>query len=392
MSCCPADPAVIAFARGAFAPGGGGMSGTGLRRTPLYPCHVAAGARIVPFAGWEMPVQYRGVIEEHRAVRTSVGLFDVSHMGEIDIVGRRALELVQYVTSNDASKLTPGRAQYSGLMTPRGTFVDDLLVHKISDEHYFLVVNAANTDKDYAYLCAQSNSFDAVDVTNRSADYAQLAVQGPKAIDVCRQLTTVALADIKYYRFVEGEFAGAKAIVARTGYTGEDGFEIYVDPEVAPGVWDEIVRAGAAFGIVPCGLGARDTLRFEACMPLYGNDIDDTTSPLEAGLEWIVKFDKPSFLGREALLRQKSQGITRKLVGFEMKGRGIARHGYPIWAGGTSVGLVTSGTHSPTFEKALGMGYVPVEHAREGSVIEIEIRGQKVPAEVVAMPFYRRPK
>jgi aminomethyltransferase len=366
------------------------MTEATLKRTPLYECHVEAGARIVPFAGFEMPVQYVGVLDEHRAVRTSVGLFDVSHMGEIEAVGRRALDFVQYVTCNDASKLTPGRAQYSGLMTPRGTFVDDLLVHKFSDERYFMVVNASNTDKDYAYLCAQAAGFDGVDVHNRSDDYAQLAVQGPRALEVLQGLTSAKLAEIKYYRFVEATVDGVPAIIARTGYTGEDGFEVYVAPEHGPRVWRKLLQEGKDFGIMPVGLGARDTLRFEACMALYGNDIDDTTTPLEAGLDWIVKFEKEGFLGREALVRQRSAGIKRKLVGFEMKGRGIARHGYPIWSGGAVVGNVTSGTHAPTLGKALGMGYVPVELSGPGSKFDVEIREQKVAAEVVETPFYRR--
>jgi len=366
------------------------MTQTTLKRTPLYECHLEAKARIVPFAGFEMPVQYSGVIEEHKAVRTSVGLFDVSHMGEIDVKGRRALDFVQYVTCNDASKLTPGRAQYSGLMTPRGTFVDDLLVHKVSDDHYFLVVNASNADKDYAYLCAQAASFDGVDVTNRSDDYAQIAVQGPRALEVLQKLTPVPLAEIKYYRFVEGLVDGKRALIARTGYTGEDGFEVYVPPEDAPGLWRKLLAAGKEFGIVPTGLGARDTLRFEACMALYGNDIDDTTTPFEAGLDWIVKLDKGGFLGREALVRQKAAGIKRKLVGFEMLGRGIARHGYPIWSGGQNVGIVTSGTHAPTLGKALGLGYVPVALSAVGSKLDVEIRDQKVAAQVVDTPFYRR--
>ena len=366
------------------------MADTHLKRTPLYECHLEAKARIVPFAGYEMPVQYSGVIEEHRAVRTAVGLFDVSHMGEIEVVGRRALDFVQHVTCNDASKLTVGRAGYNGLMTPRGTFVDDLLVHKMSDERYFLVVNAANKDKDYAYMCAQVAGFDGAEVTDRSDDYAQLAVQGPKALAVLQKLTPVKLDEIKYYRFVEGAVDGAEAIIARTGYTGEDGFEIYIAPSDAPRIWRKLLAAGKEFGIVPTGLGARDTLRFEACMPLYGNDIDDTTTPFEAGLDWIVKLEKGPFLGREALVRQQAEGIRRKLVGFEMTGRGIARHGYPVWAGGREVGLVTSGTHAPTLGKPLGMGYVPVEVAGSGSKIEVEIRDQKVAAQVVDTPFYRR--
>jgi aminomethyltransferase len=253
-----------------------------------------------------------------------------------------------------------------------------------------LVVNAANTDKDYAYLCAQAASFDGVDVVNRSDDYAQIAVQGPRALEVLQKLTAEALAEIKYYRFVEGLVDGKRAIIARTGYTGEDGFEVYVAPEDAPGLWRKLLAAGKEFGIAPTGLGARDTLRFEACMALYGNDIDDTTTPLEAGLDWIVKLDKGGFLGREALARQKAAGIKRKLVGFEMLGRGIARHGYPIWSSGQKVGIVTSGTHAPTLGKALGLGYAPVELSAVGSKVDVEIRDQKVAAQVVETPFYHR--
>lgn len=361
-----------------------------LKRTPLYECHVNAGARMVPFVGWEMPVQYKGVIDEHRAVRTAVGLFDVSHMGEIEVVGRRALDLVQYVTCNDASRLAVGRAQYSGLMTPRGTFVDDLLVHKMADDRYFLVVNAANADKDYAYLCAQSAAFEDTDVVNRSEEFAQLAVQGPRALEVVQQLTPVKLDEIKYYRFVEGEVNGAQSLIARTGYTGEDGFELYVAPEQAPALWDRLMETGAPAGIVPCGLGARDTLRFEACMHLYGNDIDDTTTPLEAGLEWIVKLEKGPFLGRDALVRQRSSGVKRRLVGFEVTGRGIARHGYGVFSGDKQVGDVTSGTFAPTLGKPLGLGYVQQDLAGVGTPIEIDIRAQRVSARVVETPFYRR--
>ena len=362
------------------------------RRTPLHECHLEAGGRMVPFAGWEMPVQYRGVIEEHKAVRSAVGLFDVSHMGEIQVSGRRALDFLQFVTCNDVSKLTPGRAHYTGLMTPRGTFVDDLLVHMMGERRYFLVVNAANKDKDYAYLCAQVSVFEDADVEDLSASYAQLAIQGPKALDVAQRLTAAPLAEMRYYRFLEGKFGDSDAVIARTGYTGEDGFEIYVPAEEGPRLWRAVLSAGAPEGIMPCGLGARDTLRFEACMPLYGNDIDDTTTPLEAGLDWIVKLDKGAFLGREALLRQSRDGVRRRLVGFEMRGRGIPRHGYPIRSGTERVGQVTSGTMAPSLGKALGMGYVPIELEPVGSQFEVEIRDTRVLAEVVQKPFYRRSK
>ncbi len=361
-----------------------------LKRTPLYECHVQAGGKIVPFAGWELPVQYRGVVEEHRAVRAGVGLFDVSHMGEIEVKGSRALDFLQYVTCNDVSKMSDGRAQYSGLMTPRGTFVDDLLVHKLADRNYFLVVNAANKDKDYAYLCAQAAAFSGVDVIDRSAEWAQLAVQGPRAAQVVQRLTSADLGSLKYYRFMAAQVGSVEALAARTGYTGEDGFELYVRPGDAAGLWNAILAAGADEGIQPCGLGARDTLRFEACMHLYGNDIDDSTTPLEAGLQWIVKLDKGPFLGRKALLRQQANGVSRKLVGLEMVGRGIARHGYPVAKGGERVGVVTSGTFSPTLQRALALAYVPVELAREGEDLDVEIREQPVRAKVVPTPFYRR--
>jgi len=364
-----------------------------LARTPLYDCHVEAGGRIVPFAGFQLPVQYRGLMDEHRAVRTAVGLFDVSHMGEIEVRGLQALPFLQFVTCNDVSKLAPGRAHYNGLMTPRGTFVDDLLVHKLADDAYFLVVNAANKNKDYAYLCAQAAAFDKVEVVDRSAAFAQIALQGPRAAEVLQPLSELDLSTLKYYRFApEVKVAGATALLARTGYTGEDGFEVYVAPDAAPALWRTLLAAGAEAGIAPCGLGARDTLRFEASMALYGNDIDDTTTPLEARLDWIVKLDKGAFLGREALARQQQEGVKRLLVGFEMVGRGIARHGYPIWIGDRPVGTVTSGTHSPTLGKALGMGYVPAEAALPGSELLIEIRDNKVGAVVVETPFYRRPR
>ncbi len=366
------------------------MTSSELKRTPLYECHVEAGGKIVPFAGWEMPVQYSGVMDEHRAVRSAVGLFDVSHMGEIEVTGHRALDFLQFVTCNDVSKLSVGRAHYTGLMTPRGTFVDDLLVHKMGDERYLLVVNAANKDKDYAYLCAQAPAFPGVDVCDRSAEWAQIAIQGPRALDVLQRVTDEELESIRYYRFVEGAVDGAPAILARTGYTGEDGFEVYLAPERAPSLWRRLLEVGGDAGIVPCGLGARDTLRFEASMPLYGNDIDDTTTPYEAGLGWIVKLDKGPFLGRDVLARQKDEGVGRTLVGLEMRGRGIARHGYPIAVAGREVGLVTSGTFAPTLGKALAMGYVPVESSAEGTEVEVEIREQRIPAVVAATPFYRR--
>lgn len=363
-----------------------------LKHTPLYQCHREANGKMIAFAGWEMPVQYRGVVEEHRAVRTAVGVFDVSHMGEIQVTGREALDFLQHVTCNDAAKLVDGRAQYSGLMTPRGTFVDDLLVHRLSDDNYLLVVNAANKDKDYAYLCAQAAAFSTVEVKDCSDEWAQVAVQGPRAQVVVQRLFAADVAGLKYYRFLTTTFGGGETIIARTGYTGEDGFEIYVRPAQASNLWRNILEAGAEEGIVPCGLGARDTLRFEACMPLYGNDIDDTTTPLEAGLAWIVKLDKGPFLGREALRKQQATGPSRKLVGLEMLGRGIARQGYEVLKDGKRVGVVTSGTFAPTLQRALALAYLPVALASEGEEVQVEIREQAVPARVVPTPFYRRAK
>jgi aminomethyltransferase len=363
------------------------------RKTPLYDEHRAAGGKMVAFAGFELPVQYSSLAEEHRAVRARAGLFDVSHMGEIFISGPRALDFLQLISCNDHAKLTVGRAQYTGLMYPEGTFVDDMLVHRTADQEYLLVVNAANRFKDHAYLCEVADGFAGVTVTDRSDEYAQLAVQGPLAEEILQPLTAVPLADIRYYRFTYGEVAGKTALVVRTGYTGEDGFEVYVQPGDAPAVWRALLAEGAPKGLVPAGLGARDTLRFEAGMCLYGNDIDETTTPLEAGLGWIVKLDKGDFIGRDVLERQHEEGVSRTLIGFEMIDRGIARHGYPVWAvdnGGEAVGHVTSGTQSPTFGKALATAYVPPELAAAGQELLIDIRSRRARARVVPMPFYKR--
>ncbi len=363
-----------------------------LKRTPLFEEHVRLGARIVPFAGFEMPVQYSGVIEEHTAVRERAGVFDVSHMGEIFVRGPRALEFVQKISCNDHSKMTVGRAQYTGLMYPQGTFVDDMLVHKVAEDEYLLVVNAANVDKDFAYLEELAGGEEGVRVENESDRWAQIAFQGPLAMELLEPLVDVDLAGIKYYRFTTGKVLGHEAIIARTGYTGEDGFELYLEPAAAPEVWRAILDAGRGHGVLPAGLGARDTLRLEAGMCLYGNDIDDTTTPLEAGLEWIVKLDKPDFIGKDILERQAEEGVERRLVGFELVGRGIARHGYPVALAeeGEPVGSVTSGTHSPTLGKAIGMAYVPPQAASAGTPLWVEIRGRRVEAVVVELPFYSR--
>lgn len=372
------------------------MTATGdTRKTPLHEEHVAAGAKMAPFAGFVMPLQYTTLAEEHQAVRNHAGLFDVSHMGEIEIRGSGALDFIQLVSCNDHSKLTVGRAQYTGLMYPEATFVDDVLVHRTADDQYLLVVNAANTEKDFTYLSELAASASGVEVIDRSADFAQLAIQGPSAPEILQDLASVDLGQIKYYRFAPGEVTGRQAMIARTGYTGEDGFEVYVAPGDAPEVWRAIVDAGSSRGLALAGLGARDTLRLEAGMALYGNDIDDQTTPLEAGLEWIVKLGKGDFIGRDVLEHQSSEGVARNLIGFEMVDRGIARHGFPVYldaASGDPVGHVTSGTQLPTFGKAMGMAYLPIDATSVGQEFFVDIRGRTTRARVVELPFYSRKK
>jgi aminomethyltransferase len=345
---------------------------------------------MVDFGGWDMPVQYSGIIDEHNAVRHSVGVFDVSHMGEIEIRGPEAAQLTDYVTTNAVHKLKLGQAHYSGLLYEHGGFVDDILVHKVSDDHYFLCVNASNQDKDFAHIVAQ-NRFDAV-VENHGEHYAQIAIQGPKARPTLQKLTAVDLGGIKYYWFTDGEVSGTPARIAHTGYTGEDGFEIYVPPSEAVRMWNLVMEAGAEFGIKPCGLGARNTLRLEAKMALYGHEIDASISPLEADLGWIVKLDKGDFVGRDALLRQKQSGLRRKLIGFEMRGRGIGRDGYEVFLNGAAGGWVTSGGPSPTLNKNIGLCYLPAEQSVPGTNIQIMIRNQPVDAVTVETPFYKRAK
>ena len=361
-----------------------------LKRTPLNATHRALGARMVAFGGWDMPVEYSGITDEHLAVRTGVGLFDVSHMGEVEVAGSDALEAVQRITSNDASRLEIGQAQYSVLTTHDGTFVDDLLVYRLADAHYLLVINASNVAKDTAWIKQEIASVgDAVSV-NSSSRYALLSVQGPRALEVLQPLTGVELDSIGYYWFASGEVASVRATISRTGYTGEDGFELFVPPQSAVQVWNAVLTAGGPAGIKPVGLGARDTLRLEASMRLYGNDVDETTTVLEAGLGWVVGWDKPVFNGRAALVRQKAEGVSRKLVGFEMVDRGIARHGHEVYVDGDRVGTVTSGTMTPYLKKAIGMAYVPVEASAAGTEIAVAIRDRRVAAQVVKMPFYKR--
>ena len=346
---------------------------------------------MVPFAGWEMPVEYAGLSHEHLAVRTRAGLFDVTHMGQVELAGKEALAAVQWISSNDASRLKVGQAHYSGLTTPAGTFVDDMLVYRFADDHFLLVINASNVEKDVAWIREQTRTFD-VAAVDTSARYALIALQGPLARQVMQRLSNVDLGAIKYYWFAHGEIAGVRGTLSRTGYTGEDGFEVFVPPQQAATVWDAILEAGKDEEIVPAGLGARDTLRLEAAMRLYGNDIDDSTTVLDADLEWIVGWNKGDFLGRQALADQKARGVSSRIVGFEMKDRAIARHGYPAIVAGAAVGRVTSGTQTPFLKKAIGMAYLPVEHTAPGTEFDVDVRGRLARATVVSLPFYKRPR
>ena len=357
-----------------------------MKNTALTAIHIQAGAKMVPFAGYNMPVQYAGINVEHETVRKGVGVFDVSHMGEFILKGDHALDLIQQVSSNDAAKLYDGKVQYSCLPNRDGGIVDDLLVYRIDPKTYMLVVNASNIDKDWDWI-SKYNTW-GVDMKNISDHTSLLAIQGPKAAEALQSLTDIDLASMEYYTFIKGKFAGVdNVLVSATGYTGAGGFEIYFDNQYAEEIWNAIFKAGEPFGIKPIGLGARDTLRLEMGFCLYGNDIDDTTSPLEAGLGWVTKFTK-DFVNSPALAQQKQEGVKRKLVGFEMIDRGIARHDYPIVdAEGNVIGKVTSGTQSPSLQKAIGMGYVKTEFAKEGTGIYISIRDNKIKAKVVKPPF-----
>jgi aminomethyltransferase len=360
----------------------------GLKRTPLYTEHVSAGAKLVPFAGYEMPVQYRtGILAEHLAVRARAGLFDVSHMGEIDVRGPQALDLVQYVTTNDASKLEVGQAQYSVICREDGGCIDDCIVYRFNDA-YMIVVNASNRDKDRDWINHHAGKFD-VEVTDKSDDIALIALQGPKAQNILARVTEVALDRIQYYHFGTGDVAGAPAVVSRTGYTGEDGFELYVNARDAVEIWRQLLAAGATDGLIPAGLGARDSLRLEMGYALYGNDIDDRHTPLEAGLAWVTKLDKPDFIGKAALVKQKQDGVRQRLVGFVLKEKGFPRHGYEVRANGEPSGEVTSGTVSPSLEVGVGLAYVPAESSKAGTPIEIMVRDKAVAAEVTRPPFYK---
>jgi aminomethyltransferase len=360
-----------------------------LKRTPLYEEHQAAKAKLIDFGGWEMPVQYAGVIDEHHAVRKNAGLFDVSHMGEVDVRGKDALAFVQMLITNDASRLEDGKVIYSPMCYPDGGIVDDLLVYQHNLEHFLLVVNASNTEKDFAWMLEQVKDLE-VTVDNISSQFAQLALQGPQAEKILQRLTMLDLSAIKYYTFTYGEIDGVKTLISRTGYTGEDGFEIYVSPQYSRQMWRKILEAGSSEGIQPIGLGARDTLRFEARLPLYGNELGAGITPLEAGLGIFVKLDKTDFIGKDALVKQKEQGIPRKLVGLEMIGRGIARSHYPLQKDGEEIGFVTSGSYSPTLEKNIALGLIRADLAVLGETLDVMIRGKAVQAKIIPSLFYKR--
>jgi aminomethyltransferase len=365
-------------------------SDSSLKRTPLFALHGELGARMTDFAGYEMPVEFAGVVQEHLAVRTKAGLFDVSHMGEFFVEGADAESFLQKLTPNDVSRLATGQAHYSALTTDRGTFIDDLLISRMGESRFFLVVNASNIEKDFDWM--ESHRPRGASLRNASEDFGLLALQGPESVAILGPLTDVDLGALKYYRFASGKVLGQAATISRTGYTGEDGFEILIDAAVAEKVARGLLERGSARGLAPIGLAARDTLRLEAKMALYGNDIDDDHTVLEADLEWIVKWQKGDFIGREALRRQKESGVSRKLVGFEMVDRGIARHGYPVFAGGAPSDTVTSGSFAPYLKKNIGLAYLPVASSAPGSEIEIEIRGRRAKAVVVPTPFYKREK
>jgi aminomethyltransferase len=371
-----------------------------IRKTALNAVHRQMGAKMVDFNGWDMPVEYPaaigcGIINEHMAVRTGVGIFDVSHMGDIRLAGPQALVAVQHISMNDASRLAVGQAQYSALLYPQGTFVDDVIVHRLGEDEYLLVINAGTREKDFDWVRDNTRQFDCA-VENLSDDFTQIAIQGPKAVGVLQKLTDADLSAVKFYWITRGSVCDLKKIlIARTGYTAEDGFEIYVpaDEATSARVWNEILNAGKEFGIVPCGLGARNTLRLEGKLPLYGHEISDTINVWEAGLDRFCRMEKPEFVGRAALEKAKAEGVKRTLIGLEMVERGIARDGYKILGGGgREIGCVTSGSPAPFLKKNIALAYVPPEFAEVGTAVKVEIRGQGVAAQVVPTPFYKRPK
>ena len=360
-----------------------------LNRTPLYHVHKQLGGRLIEFGGWEMPVQYSNIIDEHLAVRSNVGIFDVSHMGELEIRGPESLSLIQNLITNDAAKLVDGQVLYTPMCTETGGIIDDLLVYRFAADRYMLVVNASNIEKDLEWIHTHSET--GVEIENQSDKIALVALQGRNAPQCLQTLTDVNIAAVNYYRFAEGEVAGIPTVISRTGYTGEIGFELYVEAKNSADLWDAVYEATNAIGGKAIGLGARDTLRLEARLCLYGNDIDETTTPLEAGLRWIVAFDKKSFIGREALIRQDSEGIKRRLVGFQMLDRSIARAHHAVYHKDLRIGEVTSGAPAPSLKHNIGLAYLPIEISKINTKIEIEIRGRRHPAKVVRTPFYRAP-
>lgn len=359
-----------------------------VKKTPLYPIHRRLGAKIVEFAGWEMPVQYRGVIEEHLAVRSRAGLFDVSHMGEVEVRGPGTLECCQRITANDLSRVAAGQAQYNLLLNTMGGIIDDIVGYRLGEDHFLFCVNAANTDKDFQWIKEQLAG--KVAVQDTSSRYVQLALQGPLSEEILQRLTSLPLGEMQPFHYLFGAVSAIHCLVSRTGYTGEDGFELYCEPAQGERLWNSLMDAGKGMGLEPCGLGARDTLRLERALPLYGHELDETTTPIEAGLEWVVKFSKGSFLARESLLRQRQEGVRRKLVGLEMIEPGIARKDYPILKLGRVIGEVTSGTKSPTLGRAIALGYVETEEASVDNTVEVEIRGRRAQARITSLPFYRR--
>jgi aminomethyltransferase len=364
---------------------------TSLKRTPLYEQHLALGARLVEFSGWEMPVQYSGILDEHRAVRTHAGLFDVSHMGEFKVEGPDSLAFLQYLVPNDVSRLAFHQALYTQLCLPDGGTIDDLIIYFLADNHYMMVVNAGNIDKDFAWVEQRASNFD-VQVFNQSDTTALLALQGPEAQAILQPLTDVDLSTIHYYHYEPGVVDGINCMFSRTGYTGEDGFELYCAPVDVVKLWNDLLAAGKEHGLLPAGLGARDTLRLEAGYCLYGHELDEQTNPLEAGLGWTVKLNKGEFIGRDALLKVKEEGPKRKLSGIEMIERGISRGGYAIYENDQQIGALTSGAPGPTLNKNIGMGYVEASHAVVGNTVHIDIRGKRTAAQIVALPFYKRKK
>jgi aminomethyltransferase len=361
-----------------------------LKHTPLYAQHKALGARFVDFGGWEMPVQYSSILEEHQAVRTHAGLFDVSHMGEFKVEGKDALTFLQYLVPNDVGRLTVHQALYTQLCLPNGNVIDDLLIYKLAEDHYMLVVNAANIGKDLGWVQGQATHFASVTVSDQSDTTSLLALQGPAALNILQLLTSIKLADIRYYHCSVGLVDGINCIISRTGYTGEDGFELYCSSVDAPKLWNDLLEAGKDQGLRPVGLGARDTLRLEAGLCLYGHELDEQTNPLEARLGWTVKLNKGDFIGRDSLLQVKAQGPQRLLVGVELLERGVARGGYALYDQERRIGALTSGSHSPTLHKNIGMGYVEAASAVAGRQLQVDIRGKRVAAQIVALPFYKR--